>query len=98
MVNVFSTNLVGPAVPVYVPGARILDIIPVIQVAGNVAASLCAFSYDGAVFLVVTADATAFPDLDVLMAGMQRSWSQLSAARVAGHDVAAGASARACPA
>ena len=79
MVNVFSTNLVGPAVPVYVLGARIIDIVPIVHVAGNVAASLCAFSYAGTVFLAVTADATAFPDLDVLTSGMHRSWSQLSA-------------------
>jgi hypothetical protein len=29
------------------------------------------------VSLVVTADATAFPDLDVLMAGMERDWQAL---------------------
>ena len=28
--------------------------------------------------LVVTADATAFPDLDTLMAGMERGWRALS--------------------
>jgi hypothetical protein len=32
---------------------------------------LCAFSYAGQLFLVITADAHGFPDLDVLMAGMQ---------------------------
>jgi hypothetical protein len=33
---------------------------------------------------VVTADASAFPDLDVLMAGMEREWQALTGAHGAG--------------
>ena len=46
-------------------------------------AQLCAFSYAGQLFLVVTADAGSFPDLDVLMAGMERDWRALSGSRTA---------------
>ena len=90
MVNVFSTNLAGPPVPVYILGARIHDILPIIQVAGNVAVSLCAFSYAGTISLVVTADATSFPDLGALVAGMAAGWAELTEKPGAGTQVLAG--------
>jgi diacylglycerol O-acyltransferase len=76
-VNVIVTNVVGPRVPMFIFGARILQILPIIQLVGNVGLTLCAFSYAGEVFLVVTADANGFPDLDGLMAGMERDWQAL---------------------
>jgi WS/DGAT/MGAT family acyltransferase len=82
-VNVIVTNVVGPPVPMYVFGARILDIVPIIQLVGNIGLTMCAFSYAGQLSLVVTADATAFPDLDVLMQGMERDWDALTSAQVA---------------
>jgi diacylglycerol O-acyltransferase / wax synthase len=77
-VNVFTTNLVGPPVPVYVVGAEILDVLPIIQVAGNVTLAFCAFSYSGRLYLVVTADASANPDVDVLIGRMEQAWRQLA--------------------
>jgi WS/DGAT/MGAT family acyltransferase len=82
-VNVIVTNVVGPPVPMFIFGARILEILPIIQLVGNVGLTLCAFSYAGEVFLVVTADATGFPDLDVLMEGMERDWQALVGPRTA---------------
>jgi hypothetical protein len=82
-VNVKVTNVIGPAIPVYVLGARILDILPITRLFGNVGLTLCAFSYAGQMYMVVTADATAFPDLDVLMAGMERDWHALVGTQVA---------------
>lgn len=75
--NVIVTNVVGPPVPVYMLGARILEILPIIELVGNIGLTLCAFSYAGRIFLVVTADARAFPDLEVLMAGMEQDWHAL---------------------
>lgn len=43
MINVFTTNVAGPPVPVYLLGARILNVIPIVQIAGNVALAFCAF-------------------------------------------------------
>lgn len=76
-VNALVTNVVGPAVPMYAFGARILDVVPIIQLVGNIGLTLCAFSYAGRVSLVVTADAHGFPDVDVLMAAMERDWGSL---------------------
>jgi WS/DGAT/MGAT family acyltransferase len=75
--NQVVTNVVGPPVPVYMLGARIVDILPIVQLIGNIGLTLCAFSYSGRMYLVVTADASAFPDLEVLMAGMERDWNAL---------------------
>jgi diacylglycerol O-acyltransferase / wax synthase len=76
-VNVKVTNVMGPPVPVYVLGARILDILPITRLFGNVGLTLCAFSYAGQISLVVTADSAAFPDLDALMTGMEKDWQAL---------------------
>ena len=76
--SVLATNVTGPPVPVYVLGARILDILPIIDLEGNIGLTLCAFSYTGRIYLVVTADAGGYPDLDVLMTGMERDWHALT--------------------
>jgi diacylglycerol O-acyltransferase / wax synthase len=70
-VNVEVTNVTGPHVPAYLFGAPVLAILPIVGPVGNMGAVLCALSYAGQLFLVVTADAHGFPDLDVLMAGME---------------------------
>ncbi len=76
-VNVRVTNVAGPPVPAYIFGARILEILPILRLFGNVGLALCAFSYAGQIYLVVTADAARFPDLDVLIEGMERDWQAL---------------------
>ncbi len=80
--NVLVTNVPGPPVPMYILGARILDVLPIIELVGNIGLTLCAFSYAGQISLVVTADADAFPDLNVLMAGMERDWYALIGAHI----------------
>jgi diacylglycerol O-acyltransferase / wax synthase len=82
-VTVRASNVVGPRAPVYLLGARILDVLPITRLFGNVGLTLLAFSYAGHISLVVTADATAFPDLDVLMAGMEQGWQELIGAHPA---------------
>lgn len=77
-VNVRLTNVAGPPTAVHLLGARILDILPITRLFGNVGLTLAAFSYAGHMSLVVTADSTAFPDLDILMAGMERDWHALA--------------------
>lgn len=81
-VNVKVTNVIGPPVPVYVLGARVIDILPITRLFGNVGLTLAAFSYAGQMSLVVTADSAAFPDLDVLMAGMEREWHSLEGTQI----------------
>lgn len=84
-VNVEVTNVVGPSVPVHLFGARIQTILPIVGPVGNMGPVLCAFSYAGQLFFVVTADARGFPDLDVLMAGMDSDGRALLGDLCRGH-------------
>jgi len=79
MANIFVTNVPGPQVPLYVLGARIEEVLPIIGPAGNVMLMFAALSYCGRLTIVLTASAAVFPDLDVLVAGMRRSWGELMA-------------------
>lgn len=76
--NTIVTNVIGPPVPVYLLGARVIEILPIIELVGNIGLTLAAFSYDGQMFMVVTADAEGFPDIDALMEGMEQDWHTLT--------------------
>lgn len=80
MINLIVTNVPGPPQPLYVLGARIEDVTPIVGTAGNVTLVFAALSYCGRLNLVVNADATACPDIDVLVAGMDRTWAELTGA------------------
>jgi diacylglycerol O-acyltransferase len=77
--NTIVTNVIGPPVPVYLLGARVIEILPIIELVGNIGLTLAAFSYDGQMFMVVTADAEGFPDIEALMDGMEQDWHVLTA-------------------
>jgi WS/DGAT/MGAT family acyltransferase len=79
LINVEVTNVAGPPAPVFVLGARVLDVVPITPAVGNVTISLCAFSYTGCLYLVATADAHACPDIDRLIVGAQKEWDELNA-------------------
>ena len=78
MANIFVTDVPGPPVPCYFLGARIEEAMPLIGPAGNVTLMFAALSYGERLTILVTASASAYPDIDVLMAGMRRSWEDLS--------------------
>jgi len=76
-VNLFITNVAGPPVPVDLLNARLLDVIPVTQIAGNCTLSIAALSYNGCLAITAVADADRVPDLDTVIQGMQSSWVAL---------------------
>lgn len=76
--NVLTTNVAGPPVPIAVLGGRVLDIIPVTPIAGNCTLGFGAFSYDGCLAITVVADAEQVCDLNVVLHGMERDWLALS--------------------
>lgn len=79
-VNFFVTNVPGPRVPLYVLGARIEDVMPVLGLAGNVTIMFAALSYCGHLNVLVSADAARWTgsEADVLAAGMRRTWEELT--------------------
>jgi hypothetical protein len=78
LVNLSETYLPGPPRPIDILGARVLDLLPVAPLAGNVGLSFVALSHAGRLAIAVRADADRFPDLDVLTTAMERDWAVLA--------------------
>ena len=71
LVNVFVTNLRGPASPQLLCGAVITDVLPVALLAGNVSLSFGVMSYAGSLVVVIVADPALNPDLHFLAESLQ---------------------------
>jgi WS/DGAT/MGAT family acyltransferase len=80
-VNVVVTNVPGPPMPLYTLGARLLELSPFVPLGGNLTVGIAAMSYDGVLAIGITADRELCPDLDVLVAGIQRDAEDLLARR-----------------
>ena len=78
--NVLVTNVPGPPRPLYALGARMLDMYPVVPLAGGQAVSIGITSYDGGMHYGLTADRDALPDVDVLAAALTDALAELVAA------------------
>lgn len=78
LVNLSETYLPGPPLPIEVLGARVLDLVPIAPLAGNLGLSFVTLSYAGRLAVTARADADRFPDLDVLSAAMERDWQALA--------------------
>ncbi len=78
-VNLFTSNLPGPASPWYFAGARVLELFQIGPVQGNVRLNVGALSYAGGLYLDVVADADSIPDADVFAEGLERSLDELGA-------------------
>ncbi|MGE5829886.1 MAG: wax ester/triacylglycerol synthase family O-acyltransferase [Micromonosporaceae bacterium] len=70
-VNATSASIPGPTEPLYLAGARVLEVYPVLPLVANEPLGVGALSYAGAFTIGIIADRDAFPDLDVLVAGMR---------------------------
>jgi len=76
--NVYVANVPGPPFPLYLMGARIRELFPVVPIMGNMTVGIGALSYAGQFNLTLVADADACPDLDVLADGMRRGITEFS--------------------
>ena len=76
-VNLVVTNVPGPDFPLFLLGGRLLEVIPLVPLGGNLSVSVAALSYDGQFTLGVLADPDSCPDADVLAAGIERCFAQL---------------------
>lgn len=77
LTNIVVSNMIGPDHRIAVLGSPVLDLVPVGALAGNLALSFLAFSYDGRLIITVLADAGHCTDLDVLIDAMARDWQAL---------------------
>jgi diacylglycerol O-acyltransferase / wax synthase len=73
MANVYLANVPGPPAPLYLAGARIREMFPVVPLTGNVTLGVGVLSYVGRLNATVVADPDAVPDLPVFLTGLQRA-------------------------
>jgi diacylglycerol O-acyltransferase len=76
-VNVTTASIPGPTVPLYLTGARVLEVFPVLPLIANEPLGVGALSYAGAFNIGVVADRDAYPDLGVFVAGAREELDTL---------------------
>jgi len=69
---VTSASIRGPEVPLYLAGARLLEVFPVMPLIANEPLGVGALSYAGTFTIGVVADRDAYPDIDVFAAGARK--------------------------
>jgi diacylglycerol O-acyltransferase / wax synthase len=84
LVNLFTSNLPGPPQPLYLAGARVLELFQAGVVQGNVTIAAGVLSYAGQLNITILGDADAVPDLDTFARGVREALTQLGAQAKAG--------------
>lgn len=77
LVNLLESNLVGPATPLSLAGAQVLEVFQVGLVQGNIPITAAVLSYAGRLNFDIVADADAVPDLDAFAEGLSDALDQL---------------------
>ncbi len=88
MLNLLTTNLPGPPVPLYLAGARVEAPVAMAPTAGNVTLSFAALSYEAELCFSLVADAAAWPDVAAVSDGMACGWRELQALESASNAAA----------
>jgi WS/DGAT/MGAT family acyltransferase len=77
-VNLTVSNVPGPPVPLYLAGARLLELVPVVPILGNMTLGVGVLSYAGQLNLTAVADRDTCPDLEVFVHGMRGALDDLA--------------------
>ncbi|MEV0765508.1 wax ester/triacylglycerol synthase family O-acyltransferase [Nocardia sp. NPDC050435] len=80
--NLVITNAPGPQTPMFIGGARMLEMYPVSPLLRNQASSIGITSYDGRVYYGLNADREAMADIGVLAAAVHESMEEMLGACV----------------
>jgi diacylglycerol O-acyltransferase len=70
-VNATTADIPGPEVPLYLGGARMLEVFSLLPLIANEPLGVGALSYAGRFTIGVVADRDVYPDLDTFAAGMR---------------------------
>jgi len=76
--NTFITNVPGPPAPLYLAGAPLIEVFPVLAIAGNMALGAAVMSYAGQLNLTAVADRDRCPDAGVFAGGVRRALDELA--------------------
>jgi diacylglycerol O-acyltransferase len=77
-VNLWVTNVPGPPVPLYVAGARLLELFPLVPILGNLTVGVGVFSYAGQLNLTAVADRDSCPDVEAFAQGVRGALDELA--------------------
>jgi diacylglycerol O-acyltransferase len=89
-VNVTTADLIGPQVPLYFAGARLLEAFPVLPLIARVSLAVGGLSYAGEFNIMAVADRGICPDLDVFVASARNELDALAATCATGSRLAVG--------
>jgi WS/DGAT/MGAT family acyltransferase len=76
--NLSVTNVPGPPVPLYLAGARLLELFPVVAIMGNVTLGVGVLSYAGQLNFTAVADRDTCPDVEVFTQGVRSALDELA--------------------
>jgi diacylglycerol O-acyltransferase / wax synthase len=82
-VNLVVSNVPGPPMPLYLAGARLLEMFPMMPPMGNLTLVVAALSYAGQLNLTVVGDREGCPDIEVFADGVRRALDGLARSEVA---------------
>jgi hypothetical protein len=77
-VNLVVTNAPGPPVPLYLAGARVLELFPMMPTMGNLTLVVAALSYAGQLNLTAVADRDGCRDVAVFAEGVRSALDDLA--------------------
>ncbi|HCU92779.1 MAG TPA: wax ester/triacylglycerol synthase family O-acyltransferase, partial [Actinobacteria bacterium] len=77
-VNLVVTNAPGPPVPLYLAGAQLLELFPMMPVMGNLTLVVAVLSYAGQLNLTAVADHDHCPDLEIFTNGVRSALDDLA--------------------
>jgi WS/DGAT/MGAT family acyltransferase len=77
-VNLVVSNAAGPPVPLYLAGARLLELFPMMPTMGNLTLVVAALSYDGQLNLTAVGDRDRCPDVEVFAQGVRGAIDDLA--------------------
>jgi hypothetical protein len=78
-VNLVVTNVRGAERPLSLLGSRILEIVPLVPLGGNMSLGVAVLSYAGRLHIGLHADADACPDVDLVADGIRAGFARLEA-------------------
>ncbi|HET9255210.1 MAG TPA: wax ester/triacylglycerol synthase family O-acyltransferase [Pseudonocardiaceae bacterium] len=76
--NVYIANVPGPPVPLYLAGAPLAEVFPVVPLMGNIPLGIGALSYAGQFNITVVADRDGCPDAEIFTAALRTSLDNLT--------------------
>src|SRR5205823_884955 len=79
-INLVASNIPGPPMPLYLGGTRLVAYYPLLPLGANSALSIAVISMSGVMGVGLTADWTAFPDVDRLADDIDESYTELKKA------------------